>query len=232
MVQVNNTPITLRVKFSKVGALSYISHLDLVRTMMKTVVRARLPLYYTEGFNPKPKMTFAAPLSIGTESLVEFMDVRLTSRPPTDELFARLSENMPPEMSPELVYYPESKLSELAWLAYSIDIRTANADEELVSSIKGVLSSPEIEIEKRTKKGDITTVNIAPLIHSHSVSLDDGVVHLSATLSADSSSFLNPEHIIKVLRRECGVLSDPCLINESYSILRTAAYRADLLEFL
>ena len=60
MVQVN-TPINLRVKFKKVGALQYVSHLDLVRTMHKIIVRAKLPLWYTEGFNPKPKMVFAAP---------------------------------------------------------------------------------------------------------------------------------------------------------------------------
>ena len=66
MVQVNNTPITLRVKFFKVGKLQYISHLDLVRTMMKIIVRSKLPLWYTEGFNHKPKIFFAAPLSTGT----------------------------------------------------------------------------------------------------------------------------------------------------------------------
>lgn len=231
MVQINNTPITLRVKFSKVGALSYISHLDLVRTMMKTVVRARLPLYYTEGFNPKPKMTFAAPLSIGTESLVEFMDVRLTERVSEKEVFARLCENMPPEMQPTLVYYPEGKLTELKWLSYSIDIRTNGADEALVEEIKAVLASPTVEIEKRTKKGDITKVNIAPLIHSANVTLGE-CVHIDATLSADSSSFLNPEHIIKVLKQRCGILSDPCLVNESYSIMRCAAYREDFTEFL
>ena len=80
MVQVNSTPIVLRIKFRKVGKLQYISHLDLVRTMQKVIVRAGLPLWYTEGFNPKPKMVFASPLSIGTESVTEYMDVRLTER--------------------------------------------------------------------------------------------------------------------------------------------------------
>ena len=71
MVQVTaNTPyVTLRFKFKKLGKLQYISHLDLVRTMNKIIVRAKLPLWYSEGFNPKPKMIFAAPLSICTESV-------------------------------------------------------------------------------------------------------------------------------------------------------------------
>ena len=77
MVQVNDTKRIIRFRMKKMGSLQYISHLDLVRTMHKVIVRAKLPLWYTEGFNPKPKMVFAAPLSIGTESECEFMDIRL-----------------------------------------------------------------------------------------------------------------------------------------------------------
>ena len=94
MVQVNNTPITLRVKFCKVGNLQYISHLDLVRTMMKIIVRANLPLWYTEGFNPKPKLTFATPLSIGTESVCEFMDIRLTEKIEPQKAIDALNANI------------------------------------------------------------------------------------------------------------------------------------------
>ena len=61
MVQVNNEKLFIRLKFKKTGRLQYISHLDLVRTMHKVIIRAGLPLWYTEGFNPKPKMIFAAP---------------------------------------------------------------------------------------------------------------------------------------------------------------------------
>ena len=81
MVQMKNLPyITLRFKFYKKGALQYISHLDLVRTMHKIIVRAGFPLWYTEGFNPKPKLIFGAPLSIGCESNCEFLDVRLMKK--------------------------------------------------------------------------------------------------------------------------------------------------------
>lgn len=71
MVQVNATKLFLRFRFKKQGSLQFISHLDLVRTMHKVIVRAKLPLWYTEGFNPKPKMIFAAPLSIGTETFLK-----------------------------------------------------------------------------------------------------------------------------------------------------------------
>ena len=94
----DNTPINLRIKFKKVGNLQYISHLDLVRTMNKIIVRSRLPLWYTEGFNPKPKMVFAAPLSTGVESMSEYMDLRLTERIDPELAKDALNRNMTEEM--------------------------------------------------------------------------------------------------------------------------------------
>ena len=96
MVQVNDS-YTIRFKFKKLGSLQYISHLDLVRTMHKIVVRSTLPLKYTEGFNPKPKMVFAAPLSIGTESLCEFLDLKLSERVDESLALALMNKNMTDE---------------------------------------------------------------------------------------------------------------------------------------
>ena len=84
MVQVNPPYHNIRIKFRKVGDLQYISHLDLVRTMQKALKRAGLKMWYTEGFNPKPKMVFGPPLSIGVESECEFLDIRLLDEPDFD----------------------------------------------------------------------------------------------------------------------------------------------------
>ena len=230
MVQVNNTPITLRVKFYKKGNLQYISHLDLVRTMMKVIVRAKLPLWYTEGFNPKPKLTFAAPLSIGTESLCEFMDIRLYEKISPDEALTRLNANMTGEMQAVEAYYPENKLTTLKWLAYEITVDTLDADENLVSFINDTLSARELPILKKTKSGE-AVVNIKPLIRSAEAKLVGDKITVSCVLSADSSAFLNPEYVIKVLRDKCGILSSENLLEEGYSIIRTNAYREDMTLF-
>ena len=128
MVQLtpNHPYVTLRVKFKKVGSLQYISHLDLVRTMHKIIVRAKLPVWYTAGYNPKPKMIFAAPLSIGTESVCEFMDIRLIDDISPELAKARLNENMTDEMQVLDAYYTERKLTELRWLEYDFTIWTAS----------------------------------------------------------------------------------------------------------
>lgn len=230
MVQVNNTPITLRVKFCKVGELQYISHLDLVRTMMKIIVRAKLPLWYTEGFNPKPKLTFAAPLSIGTESVCEFMDIRLTEKIDPQKAMDALNANMTLQMQASEAYYPENKMTALRWLSYEISVNTAGMSDELAERCRLALNSDTLPILKKTKSGE-TTVDIKPLVKSSDVRFDGEKILINCVLSADASAFLNPEYVVKVLRQKCGILSSGDLLSESYSIMRTNAYREDMSEF-
>ena len=224
--------VTLRLKFKKIGSLQYISHLDLVRTMSKIITRAKLPLWYTEGFNPKPKMIFAAPLSIGTESVCEFMDLRLIDDIPPDEAKARLNANMTDEMQVIDAYYTEDKLTELKWLAYSIDITTDNASAELAAQCGEYLLGDKVTVTKKAKPWEeAPVVDIRPLIKDIKAELRDGAIHIDALLSADASSFLNPEYVIKALRTECGILSNPDLTKEYYTIMRTRAYKGDMTEF-
>ena len=219
--------VTLRLKFKKVGSLQYISHLDLVRTMSKIITRAKLPLWYTEGFNPKPKMIFAAPLSIGTESVCEFMDLRLIDDVSPDEAKARLNANMTDEMQVIDAYFTEEKLTELKWLSYSIDITTDGASEELAKSCEAA-----VLVKKKAKPWEeAPTMDIRPLIKEIKAECCGEVIHIDAILSADASSFLNPEYVIKALRAECGILSNPDLTKEYYSIMRTEAFKADMSEF-
>ena len=230
MVQVNPTKLTIRFKFKKVGKLQYISHLDLVRTMHKIIVRADLPLWYTEGFNPKPKMVFAAPLSIGTESTCEFMDIRLNEYIKPEEAMARLNKNMTSEMQVIEAYYPESKFTDLEWLSYTICISTVGASKSLAEQCNAALNSDKIEILKKTKSGE-ATVDIRPLIRSADAVYTDESIRISCVLSANPSSFLNPEYVIKALRDKCGILSAEDLMAESYTIMRKQAYFADMTEF-
>ena len=230
MVQVNTEKLFVRVKFKKIGNLQYISHLDLVRTMHKVIVRAGLPLWYTEGFNPKPKMIFAAPLSIGTESVCEFMDIRLTERMDPCEVVKRLNENMTFEMQATEAYYPETKFTDLKWLSYSMVIDTAGANSSLADSCNKALSAERLEILKNTKSGE-ALVDIRPLVKSAEVSFDGVKLRVSCVLSADPSSFLNPEYVVKLLREKCGILSCENISDESYSIMREAAFDENMREF-
>ncbi|MBR2431780.1 MAG: TIGR03936 family radical SAM-associated protein [Clostridia bacterium] len=231
MVQVNSTPLNLRVRFSKTGRLAYISHLDLVRTMNKIIVRAKLPLWYTEGFNPKPKMVFAVPLSIGTESNVEFMDVRLTEKQDPDALLSSLNANSTAELVFLDAYYPETKLTLMKWMSYEIKIKTGGNLSELASLCERLLSAKPVEIIKKSKSGEEKTVDASDLIKSVSAVADGDIIRVNCVLCADQSTFLNPEHLIKTLKDQVGILNDECLVNEWYSIRRTGAFTEEMNEF-
>ena len=234
MVQVtSNTPyLTLRFKFKKLGKLQYISHLDLVRTMNKIIVRAKLPLWYSEGFNPKPKMIFAAPLSIGTESVCEFMDIRLTEHIEPEVAMARLNENMTDEMQVLDAYYPTTKLTDMVWLKYTMVIDTIGASEEMAKDAEAALLDTTVMVDKKTKPGEpVKTVDIRPQIKSCECKYFDSRLVLTCVLSSDASSFLNPEYIIKALRNRCGLLSSADLTSEAYTIMREEAYNADMTLF-
>ena len=229
MVQVNDS-YTIRFKFKKLGSLQYISHLDLVRTMHKIVVRSTLPLKYTEGFNPKPKMVFAAPLSIGTESLCEFLDLKLSERVDESLALALMNKNMTDEMQVIEAYYADTKFTELKWLSYTVTLKTDGASEKLCDKINEALLCDTVEVEKKTKSG-IKTVNIRPLIKSADAFFDGEEIKILCLLSADPSEFLNPEYLVKYLNDKVGILSAPDLTSEYYSILREKAYTADMKEF-
>ena len=85
----------VRLTFSKEGALRYIGHLDLVRMWERAFRRARLPLAYTLGFTPHPRLTFAAPLALGATSEGELLDVYLREALTTDELVERIAAELP-----------------------------------------------------------------------------------------------------------------------------------------
>ena len=185
MVQVNNLPyVTLRIRFKKLGRLQYISHLDLVRTMSKILVRAKLPMWYTEGFNPKPKMIFAAPLSIGAESLCEFMDVRLVKKLPPSEVIEILNKNMTEEMQVLEAYYPTEKFTELKWLKYVMKVKSNMDSVLLAEKCNEIFAKDEITVLKKTKSGE-QTVDIKPLIRSATARAEGELAVLDLTLSAD-----------------------------------------------
>ena len=228
MVQVNNTKQFLRFKFRKQGSLQYISHLDLVRTMHKVIVRAKLPLYYTEGFNPKPKMIFAAPLSIGTESVSEFMDLRMNEYIDPVEAMNRINANLTDEMQMVEAYYPETKFTDLKWMSYRITVCPAEISDDMISAVNALLSSDNVEV---TKKNSDKTTNIAPLIRSCDAVRSGDSIIINAVLSADPSAFLNPEYVIKAMKEKLGILASENLMSESYEILRLNAYFDDMREF-
>lgn len=201
---------TLRFRLRKDGNLQYISHLDFVRTIQKALVRARFPLWYSQGFNPIPKITFAAPLSIGTESDCELMDTRMTVPYDPEKARAELQAVLPPHLEVLDCYVPTVKLSQVGFLAYDIRIAYDGACPSHAKDGARLLSADTLTVVRKTKQKTEKEVDLKPMIASATLSFDDKKGELVGRwlLSAAPSAFLNPEYVLQALREQTDILPE------------------------
>ena len=214
----------VRLGFTKTGNLQFISHLDLARTMSRAIVRAGVPIWYTEGFNPRPKLVFSLPLSIGTESVCEYVDFKITENMPFDEIAKRVEAEFAPEMRVTGVWAPERKLAEIGFAEYEIVINSVKANEQIANGIAEMLKQPLV-VKKRSKSGE-KDVDISPLIKSAEVVFENGHIRINTLLSCDSANYLNPEYVVRAAAVKFGIdFEKP--ETEYYSIMRKKVTLSD-----
>lgn len=185
----------VRIWFKKMGMSRYVSHLDLMRAMTRTVRRAKLPLWYTEGFNPHPYMTFALPLSLGMESLCESMDVRIEGDITNEGIYDLLKGAMPPGIELTDVTDPIHDPKEITFGKFDILFDTDKSAEKLAELIKNMLAQESLIVQKLGKKGRhkvLKDIDLLEHIKEYSVGVMGERVKLSVTLPAGSTTNINP----------------------------------------
>ena len=224
-------PRHVRLKFCKVGTLQYISHLDLQRTFNRILVRSCIPVWYTQGFNPHIKLVFSTPLSVGSQSVCEYLDIRLSREMPYDEIKERLNAEMTDEFYITDVYEAKTDFSDITYASYEIVIHTPKVSEEIANSICNEFTASPIYMVKKGKAGE-KEIDIVPLIKEIGAVYDaqKGDLKVTALLSASTTQYLNPEMLIKALDDRYEFFSDN-LTQEYYSILRTLLKKEDLSDF-
>ena len=217
---------SIRIKFRKVGDLQYISHLDLQRTVSRVLVRAGIPMWYTQGFNPHAKVMFGLPLSVGTESECELIDLRVDHDITGAEVMERLNRHLTDEMRVLEAYEPTTKFHEIAWARYEMNLHFKGATSDVAAAMQSLYTTSPLTMTKKTKSGE-KEIDLVPLIREINVTCTNtDCIHVSAVLSAGESNHLNPEMLITAAKERLGILSgDPA--RESYTILRTNVYFED-----
>ena len=220
MVQINPTKLFIRFKFKKTGSLQYISHLDLQRTFQRILSRAELPLWYTQGFNPHPKLVFGLPLPIGCESVCEMADIKLMRDIPAEDILARLHKATVADLDFFACYPAERKFADIdgALYEYFIDY---DCDDDMLGKIDRVLSNSPLTVMKHTKSGE-KEVDIFPLIKSFKLERSEGKLKITALLAAGSNQNLSPEYLLEVLRKRLIFMR----AEENYSIKRLSIHDA------
>ncbi len=179
---------SVRIFYRKEGLLRYVSHLDMNRLFTRLFRRADLPLWYTEGFNPRPRIQFALPLSLGFESDSEIVDVRLDDDAfPNEEVLARLQAAAPKGLTLLRAADPVRKPGEVAFARFLLTM-------PVPEGVDAFFDQEQILCEKKTKKGDSKTVNIRPLIRDWKQT--DGGLLLTLTAGTDN---LNPTLVLDAM---------------------------------
>lgn len=196
--------LRLRATFEKTGRAKYISHLDLNRCMLRIFRRSKLPVWYTEGFNPHPYYSFALALSLGFESSCEIMDFNITDdNMPLDTIKDRLNGVMPEGMRVVDIAPQIQKITAIAKAEYTFDLKSEETDG-LFKAVENLLTSPEILIEKKTKKG-IKTVDLKPDIEILSCEAVGDSVKMKMRLPAGTKTNYNPTLFVEALRNFCEI---------------------------
>lgn len=193
----------VRLRFSKTGRLKYISHLDINRAMSRALKRAQIPLWYTEGFNPHPYMSFSLPLSLGVESLCESVDLRIIGDITNDEMKNRLNNVLPQDIKIVDVYDDFRDNSEIVYSDYVYKFEFKD-NEAAFEKIKNVLSSDEIIALKKGKQGRkrvMKETNIKSFIDKYSISIRNDVIVLNIRLLAGPEKNLNPSLLFDTIIR-------------------------------
>lgn len=191
-----------RALFEKTGMAAYISHLDLMRLFQRGFKRAGLPLTHTKGFNPRPSVSIALPLSLGVESTCELLDFELeTDGFSCAEIRDRLNNNLIEGVRILDVYEDGAKLKHLAYLSCELIMEydegvPAGAEDQ----IRELFAQSELMVEKKGKNG-ITEQNIVPMIQEIRIeAIMPNELRLNAQICCQNPT-LNPSQLIAAIAK-------------------------------
>ena len=146
-----------RIVFDRIGDMKYISHLDTIRFLERLFKKTGITIKHSEGFTPRPKLSFGNPVSLGDETYNELMDAEVISELSNEEIVKRLNSNSPEGFKFHEIYDVPKKsgiANDFDILIYEIEGTTVDID-----ALENLLSSKEI-IEVREKKGKTQERNL------------------------------------------------------------------------
>lgn len=195
----------VRIWFTKLGSAKYISHLDLNRCMLRAVRRAELPIWYTEGFNPHPFVTFPLPISLGISGERECMDIRIVDESyDISQIPDRMNKYLPEGIKVFDATYPRLDPKFIAFASYSADISVDGMTaEELYNEICSITSTDSLPIEKKTKAG-MKRVDMLPYLKNAELTKpteSDTELHLKVTLPAGNIKNVGLPLVFKAIER-------------------------------
>lgn len=194
----------LRCKFTKIGDIAYISHLDLLKIFIRALRRSQIEVNYSEGFHPHPKVSFSSALSLGIQSYSEFLDIDIKNPSDEKDFMKRINDSLPEGM--DIVEYKVVEKPQVLTKTMSHSLYEFYFEEEisfLEPIIEKVMKSENLTIQKKNKKKQLKEVNVREKIYELEVNLEKNQINAILLNSAEGA--LKPSELIKA-------------INENYSL--------------
>ena len=196
----------LRLVYAQTGRARWISHLDAMRTLQRGLLRAGVPLRYSEGFNPHALISIVMPLSVGTESMCQMADIRVRE----DIVLSSLTD----------AYEDFDKPAELKWLEAEGLWEYDDADPEEAAARCRSLFSESVTVTRRTKRGEGPFI-LTDHIRGLSFIPEEKAVRVRVTVSA-SEPVVNPDLITAAVKQNA-----PELTPDAARFRRIALFKAD-----
>ena len=191
-----------RLLFEKTGNAVWISHLDLMRLFQRAFQRAKLPLKHTQGYNPRPSVSIALPLSVGVESRCELLDFDLDGvAVPCDEIKNRLNDTLVSGVRVLAVYETGRKLRDLALLDCTVTLEyDRGVPAGAQTAIRELFNRDSVIVTKKSKNG-LQDQDIIPMIRKIDVvEAESGILQLQARICCQNPT-LNPSQMVAAIEK-------------------------------
>ena len=204
----------IRMKFTKLGSVKYVGHLDTMRLFQRAIKVAAIPVAYSQGFSPHSLVYFAMPLAVGMSSIGEYMDMITTEVVKPAEVKEQLNRVLVEGIEIIDAFVIEEDKDSLMSLVKAADYRITLTVEDkpfikemLIKKLEGTFS---LLVEKKGKK-ELKQVDIRPLILKAAVSENEEGLIIDAMVLAGSAQNLHPELLLKALMGEEALSYTACI---------------------
>lgn len=196
--------IILRIKYKKENNMKFLSHLELIKTFERAFRRMNFKMAFSQGFNPKPKISYAAPLPVGVETECDYLDVELLEKIDLEELLKNQKQFLPNGLAfLEAKYRDKSKkmMALITDSAYTIQLITEEkfTKEGIQTKLDIFEAQEKITFEKMTKKNKLKVVDIKPFIGNlELLSVEADQILMKCLLTTGSNGNLKPEKLVEL----------------------------------
>lgn len=200
-------------KFTKLGYLKFISHLDLVDLFQRTLFQNKVDVKFSEGFNPHPRMSIAYPLPLGIESNSEYMEIYLNSKIDLKDFLIKMNERLPQGIKIVEAKYDddESISNKVKSVVYAFKLLNTfyekNKDIDLAKELNKINDMDIVEIERKRKKGKRRIfVKENAKDYLNRLELKDGAIYAYIKMSEQGS--LKPALVFDILNNYTNITMD------------------------